>query len=71
MLAAGNIAVFFADNVVALVWDFLFLQTIAEGFAAAIDVGHDMVRNGLTQKIENDLKKYHARHPSPAGPEAA
>lgn len=45
--------------------------TDAEGFAAAIDVGHDMVRNGLTQKIENDLKKYHARHPSPAGPEAA
>lgn len=45
--------------------------TDAEGFAAAIDVGHDMVRNGLTQKIDNDLQKYHARHPSPAGPEAA
>ncbi len=45
--------------------------TDAEGFAAAIDVGYDMARNGLTQKIENDLKKYHARHPSPAGPEAA
>ena len=45
--------------------------TDAEGFAAALDVGYDMARNGLTQKIENDLKKYHARHPSPAGPEAA
>lgn len=43
----------------------------AEGFAAAIDVGYDMARNGLTQKIENDLKKYHARHSSSAGPEAA
>ena len=36
--------------------------TDALGFAAAIDVGYDMVRNGLTQKIENDLNKYHARH---------
>jgi glycerol-3-phosphate acyltransferase PlsX len=45
--------------------------TDAEGFAAAVDVGYDMARNGLTQKIENDLKKYHARQPSPAGPEAA
>ncbi|QLF70061.1 phosphate acyltransferase PlsX [Peteryoungia desertarenae] len=45
--------------------------TDAEGFAAAIDVGYDMARNGLTQKIENDLKKYHARRPSSAGPEAA
>lgn len=45
--------------------------TDSEGFAAAIDVGYDMARNGLTQKIENDLKRYHARHPSNAGPEAA
>mgnify|MGYP006170188517 CR=1 FL=1 len=45
--------------------------TDALGFASAIDVGYDMARNGLTQKIENDLKKYHARHPSSAGPEAA
>lgn len=45
--------------------------TDAEGFAAAIDVGYDMARNGLTQKIENDLKEYHARHSSSAGPEAA
>ncbi|SMD08767.1 phosphate acyltransferase PlsX [Rhizobium sp. RU36D] len=43
----------------------------AEGFAAAIEVGYDMARNGLTQKIENDLKRYHARHSSSAGPEAA
>lgn len=33
----------------------------ADGFAAAIDVGYDMARNGLNTKIENDLKKYHAR----------
>lgn len=45
--------------------------TDAEGFAAAIEVGYDMVRNGLTQKIENDLKLYHALFPSSAGPEAA
>ncbi|OLP43195.1 phosphate acyltransferase PlsX [Rhizobium oryziradicis] len=45
--------------------------TDAEGFAAAIEVGYDMVRNGLTQKIENDLKLYHALLPSSAGPEAA
>ncbi|MCF3639502.1 phosphate acyltransferase PlsX [Rhizobium sp. TRM95111] len=37
--------------------------TDAEGFAAAVDVGYDMVRNGLKQKIENDLKKYHAESP--------
>lgn len=43
----------------------------AEGFAAAIEVGYDMARNGLTQKIENDLKRYHARHASSVGPEAA
>ncbi|CAN7553384.1 phosphate acyltransferase PlsX [Rhizobium sp. LjRoot30] len=45
--------------------------TDAEGFAAAVDVGYDMVRNGLTEKIQNDLKKYHARRLPPAGPEAA
>ncbi|CZT34831.1 phosphate acyltransferase PlsX [Rhizobium sp. 9140] len=32
----------------------------AEGFAAAIDVGYDMVRNGLKAKIETDLDKYRA-----------
>ena len=45
--------------------------TDAEGFAAAIEVGYDMVRNGLTQKIENDLKLYHAFEPTSVGPEAA
>ncbi len=34
--------------------------TDAEGFAAAIDVGYDMVRNGLKAKIANDLQKYRA-----------
>jgi len=43
----------------------------AEAFAAAIDVGYDMAKNGLTQKIENDLKRYHARRQPPIGPEAA
>jgi glycerol-3-phosphate acyltransferase PlsX len=43
----------------------------AEGFAAAIDVGYDMAKNGLTQKIENDLKRYHAKRQPPIGPEAA
>lgn len=37
--------------------------TDAEGFAAAVDVGYDMARNGLKQKIENDLQKYHAGRP--------
>jgi phosphate acyltransferase len=32
-----------------------------EGFAAAIDVGYDMVRNGLLDKIETDLKYFHGR----------
>ncbi|MEK1902581.1 MAG: phosphate acyltransferase PlsX [Rhizobium sp.] len=43
----------------------------AEGIAAAIEVGYDMAKNGLTQKIENDLKKYHAKRLPPMGPEAA
>jgi glycerol-3-phosphate acyltransferase PlsX len=43
----------------------------AEAFAAAIDVGYDMAKNGLTQKIENDLKRYHAKRLPPIGPEAA
>lgn len=32
-----------------------------EGFAAAIDVGYDMVRNALLQKIETDLDNYYAK----------
>lgn len=45
--------------------------TDAEGYAAAIDVAYDMVKNGLTKKIENDLKNYHAGHAPPASPETA
>lgn len=45
--------------------------TDAEGYAAAIDVAYDMVKNGLTAKIESDLKNYHAGQQPPAGPEAA
>lgn len=43
----------------------------AEGIAAAIEVGYDMAKNGLNQKIENDLKKYHAKRLPPIGPEPA
>jgi glycerol-3-phosphate acyltransferase PlsX len=43
----------------------------ADGIAAAIEVGYDMAKNGLNQKIENDLKKYHALRLPPIGPEAA
>ncbi|MEI5680627.1 MULTISPECIES: phosphate acyltransferase PlsX [unclassified Mesorhizobium] len=35
----------------------------AEGFAAAIELGYDMVRNGLLDRIEADLDLFHARHP--------
>ena len=31
--------------------------TDAEGFASAIDVGHNMIRNGLQQKIASDLEE--------------
>ena len=44
--------------------------TDAIGFASAVDVGYDMVHNGLTAKIENDLKIYHARRLPPPAPEA-
>jgi phosphate acyltransferase len=44
--------------------------TDAEGFAAAIDVGHDMVKNGLKAKIEADLARYHGTQPSEALPRA-
>ncbi|RVK85822.1 phosphate acyltransferase, partial [Sinorhizobium meliloti] len=42
----------------------------AEGFAAAIDVGYDMVKNGLKAKIEADLARYHGAQPSEAVPRA-
>lgn len=38
--------------------------TDAEGFAAAIAVARDMVRNGLLKKIEADLSLFHVRQPS-------
>jgi glycerol-3-phosphate acyltransferase PlsX len=34
-----------------------------EGFAAAIDLAYDMIRNRLLDRIEADLDLYHARHP--------
>lgn len=33
----------------------------AEGFAAAVDMGHDMVRNRLREKIEVDIRAFHER----------
>jgi len=42
-----------------------------EGFAAAIDVGYDMVRNALLQKIETDLKNFHGKHPEDLSEKAA
>ena len=45
-------------------------STDALGFASAVDVGYDMVHNGLTAKIENDLKAYHARRLPPPAPES-
>jgi glycerol-3-phosphate acyltransferase PlsX len=37
-----------------------------EGFAAAVELGYDMVRNGLIDRIEADLDLFHARHPQTA-----
>jgi glycerol-3-phosphate acyltransferase PlsX len=34
-----------------------------EGFAAAIELGYDMVRNRLIEKIKSDLDTFHARQP--------
>lgn len=36
--------------------------TDVEGTSAAIEVAYDMVRNGLLEKIESDLKDFHLRH---------
>jgi len=33
--------------------------TDASGFAAAVELGYDMVRNGLSEKIITDLERYH------------
>jgi phosphate acyltransferase len=40
--------------------------TDAEGFAAAIEMGHDMVANGIMEKIENDLHYFAANRPGEA-----
>lgn len=37
-----------------------------EGFAAAIELAYDMVRNRLLDRIEADLDLFHARHPQSA-----
>ncbi|MBL8584744.1 MAG: phosphate acyltransferase PlsX [Rhizobiaceae bacterium] len=42
-----------------------------EGFAAAVELGYDMVRNGLIDRIEADLDLFHARHPQTAARLAA
>ena len=39
--------------------------TDGEGFAAAIEMGHDMVANGIMQKIEGDLR-YFGNHKAEA-----
>ncbi len=40
-----------------------------EGFASAIELGYDMTRNQLLDRIEADLDLFHARHPkSPSRP---
>ncbi|OCW56773.1 phosphate acyltransferase PlsX [Hoeflea olei] len=41
----------------------------AEGFAAAVDVGYDMVRNGLKSKIEHDLNLFHTRRATLSAPD--
>jgi glycerol-3-phosphate acyltransferase PlsX len=38
--------------------------TDAEGFAAAVELGFDMVRNRLLDKIRADLDRFHARVPA-------
>ncbi len=38
--------------------------TDAEGFAAAVELGYDMVRRQLLDRIKGDLEFFHARQPS-------
>ncbi|MGI6852649.1 phosphate acyltransferase PlsX [Mesorhizobium sp. 1B3] len=42
--------------------------TDAEGFMAAVELGYDMVRNRLIEKIKSDLDQFHARLPQVARP---
>lgn len=37
--------------------------TDSEGFMAAVELGYDMVRNRLIEKIKSDLDQFHARMP--------
>src|SRR6185295_10069152 len=37
-----------------------------EGFAAAIELGYDMVRNRLLPRIQADLDSFHSRQPAEA-----
>lgn len=37
-----------------------------KGFAAAVEMGFDMARNGLQEKIEQDLEQYYSRGPGAA-----
>ncbi|KAB2955683.1 MAG: phosphate acyltransferase PlsX [Rhizobiaceae bacterium] len=39
--------------------------TDAEGFMAAVELGYDMVRNRLLDKIRSDLDMFHSRTPRP------
>lgn len=40
----------------------------SNGFAAAVELGYDMVRNRLLDRIEADLDLFHARNPQAAAP---
>lgn len=40
----------------------------SSGFAAAVDVGYDMARNGLMGRIEQDLKLFHTRRSAVSAP---
>ncbi len=44
--------------------------TDMEGFASALDLGYDMVRNDLLAKIQADLGHYHRGRFGPAAAEA-
>jgi len=43
----------------------------AEGFAYAVELGYDMTRNRLLDRIEADLDLFHARHPKATARPAA
>ncbi len=42
-----------------------------EGFAAAVELAYDMIRNSLLDRIEADLDLFHARHPRKLTADAA